>query len=74
VREALADRLVDSYDEARAEAIAGLMLRHDDRAVEPALELLRTGPVPSAVLDALKEAGDDRLADELSFYDNDDET
>jgi HEAT repeat protein len=73
IREALADRMLDSHDEARAEAIAGLLLRHDDRAIEPALELLRSGTVPSGVLIALKEVGDDRLAEELSFYDDGDD-
>lgn len=68
IREALSERLADPYDEVRAEAIAGLALRHDERSVIPGLELLQTGPVPSGVLDALREAGDDRFAEELKHY------
>jgi HEAT repeat protein len=59
VREALADRLVDSYDEARAEAIAGLMLRHDDRAVELAS---RGRCLPPAAVTATGCSGDTTLA------------
>lgn len=44
LREALAARLADDHVDARVEAIHGLALRGDDRAVEPALALLAGGP------------------------------
>jgi HEAT repeat protein len=69
IREALAERLVDPYDEVRAEAIAGLALRHDERALHPALELLRTAEeVPSGLLDALAEVDDPQFNEELRAW------
>ena len=43
LRDALAARLEDADPEARIEAVHGLALRGDARAVEPALELLERG-------------------------------
>ena len=43
LRDALAARLADEDEETRVEAIYGLAVRNDERAVEPALELLQTG-------------------------------
>jgi methionyl-tRNA formyltransferase len=43
LREALAERLSDPHAETRLEAVHGLALRGDRRAVEPALELLAQG-------------------------------
>jgi len=42
LREALAERLTDGDPETRLEAVHGLALRGDPRAIEPALELLAT--------------------------------
>jgi methionyl-tRNA formyltransferase len=43
LREALAARLEDEDEEVRVEAVLGLSVRNDARAVEPALELLVAG-------------------------------
>ena len=44
LREALAARLDDEHEETRVEAVHGLALRGDPRAVEPALALLEAAP------------------------------
>jgi HEAT repeat protein len=57
LREALAARLEDPDEETRVEAIVGLAVRNDDRAVGPAVELLQAGDVNhSWRVNAMEEA------------------
>jgi hypothetical protein len=53
----------------RTDLFAGLALRHDERAVPPALELLRTAEeLPSGVLDALAAVDDPDFNKELRAW------
>lgn len=52
IREALAARLIDDDDDVRAEAIAGLAQRNDDRAVQPLLQELRLPDVGNLLIEA----------------------
>ena len=80
LREALAARLADSSAETRIEAVYGLALRGDIRAVEPALELLEAGERGNSLWTrhALEESairlgalsGDPRLAPHLPALDD----
>jgi HEAT repeat protein len=80
LREALAARLADADPEARIEAVYGLALRADARAVEPALELLAAGEQGGSrwTRHALQEAairlaalsGDARFAPHLPALDD----
>ena len=57
LRDALAARLDDADPEARIEAVHGLALRGDTRAVEPALALLEAGRARRLAVDAPRAAG-----------------
>jgi hypothetical protein len=80
LRDALAARLEDADPEARIEAVHGLALRGDARAVEPALALLETGEEGGSLWTrhALQEAairlaamtGDTRFAPHLPALDD----
>jgi methionyl-tRNA formyltransferase len=80
LREALAARLADADADARIEAVYGLALRGDPRAIEPALELLGAGEQGSSMWTrhALQEAairlaalsGDARFAPHLPALDD----
>jgi HEAT repeat protein len=80
LRDALAARLEDADPEARIEAVHGLALRGDARAVEPALTLLGSGEPGGSLWTrhALQEAairlaamtGDPRFAPHLPALDD----
>ena len=80
LRDALVARLADGYPDARIEAVYGLALRADLRAVEPALELLAAGEQGGSIWTrhALQEAairlgaltGDARFAPHLPALDD----
>ena len=80
LRDALAARLEDADPETRIEAVHGLALRGDERAVEPALALLDGGEPGDSVWTrhALQEAairlgaqsGDERFAPHLPSLDD----
>jgi len=55
IRDALIARLNDSDDDVRAEAIAGLAKRRDERAVQPLLQELRLPEVGVLVIEAAGE-------------------
>jgi hypothetical protein len=70
VREALAARVTDAHPETRAEAILGLALRGDTRAVEPALANApgsdhRWPPVEEAIVRLAALTGDPRFCPHL---------
>jgi hypothetical protein len=52
IRSALAARLIDHDDDVRAEAIAGLAQRRDERAVHPLLQELSRGDVGTLLIEA----------------------
>ena len=52
IRDALAARLVDHDDDVRAEAIAGLAQRHDERAVQPLIQELSHPDVGTILIEA----------------------
>jgi methionyl-tRNA formyltransferase len=80
LRDALAARLADADADTRIEAVYGLALRGDERALEPALELLAAGEQGGSVWTrhALQEAairlaaasGDARFAPHLPALDD----
>jgi HEAT repeat protein len=56
LRDALAARLADDDPETRAEAVHGLAVRADERAIEPLLRRLEAAPGPADVEFVLTEA------------------
>jgi HEAT repeat protein len=65
VREALAGRLDDEDANTRDEAIRGLALRGDARAVEPALAAEPTPEIEEAIEQLARATGDPRLQERL---------
>ncbi|MBI2388095.1 MAG: HEAT repeat domain-containing protein [Deltaproteobacteria bacterium] len=61
LRDALAARLDDTCDDARAEAIVGLAMRKDPRAVPAIAKELSGGPFGSLVIEAARWAADPAL-------------
>ena len=61
IRDALAERLDDSDKETRIEAIAGLSIRRDERALHPLLAELSSEDVWLTAIDAAGELADTRL-------------
>lgn len=67
IREALAERLDDDDDDVRAEAIAGLARRRDERALEPLIEAIRGRETGPQVFEACETMADRRLVPELLY-------
>ena len=65
VREALAARLDDEDANTRDEAIRGLALRGDERAVEPALAADPTPEIEEAIEQLARATGDPRLVERV---------
>jgi HEAT repeat protein len=65
VLEALAARLDDEDANTRDEAIRGLALRGDTRAVEPVLAAELTPEIEEAIAQLAEATGDPRLRDRL---------
>jgi len=65
IRQALADRLEDSFIDAKEEAIAGLAKRSDKRATDPLLEFWEQGLVSVATYEAAAALADPMLLPEL---------
>jgi HEAT repeat protein len=61
IRDTLAERLDDSDKETRIEAITGLSIRHDERALPPLLAELSSEDVWLSAIDAAGELADPRL-------------
>lgn len=61
IREALLRRLTDPHRDTRAEALAGLARRRDERALEPLILELDREDAGDLVLEAAKEFADARL-------------
>ncbi len=67
IRDALAERLDDEDDDVRAEAIAGLARRRDERALEPLVDALRAGETGPQIFEACEAMADPRLVPELLY-------
>jgi HEAT repeat protein len=65
IRDALLDRAEDTYSEARAEALFGLAVRQDPRAVPHLIRALQSASVGGLEVDAAAEAADPRLLPSL---------
>lgn len=61
IRTALLERITDSHDETRGEALVGLARRKDRRVLEPIIEELSSGNVGLLALEAAETLGDPRL-------------
>ena len=64
IREALFARLSDADDTVRGEALVGLALRKDERAIEPLIQELERHPAEktgSLLIEAAEEMADTRL-------------
>jgi HEAT repeat protein len=66
IREALIARLSDSRDDAMGEALVGLALRHDERALKPLIEQIQLGDVGTLLLEAAEAFADPRLLPALT--------
>lgn len=69
VRAALLARAEDSYSEARAEALFGLAIRRDPRAVPPLIRALESAAAGKLEVEAAAEAADPRLVPALEAMD-----
>lgn len=65
IRDALADRLGDTDDVTRYEAMVGLSRRQDERAIPAIIAELDSGNDDTSVIEAAELAGDPRLAPAL---------
>jgi hypothetical protein len=63
--EALVSRLVDSYDDARGEALVGLARRKDERVIEPLIKELTSENVGLLALEAAEDVASPRLLPSL---------
>jgi HEAT repeat protein len=61
IRDALVKRLTDTDPETRAEALAGLARRGDERVIEPLIKELSSDCVARLVVEAAETIGDPRL-------------
>lgn len=61
IREALARRINDSFEDVRQEAICGLALRRDERGLMALLDELRSGDVAYCFVDTAGDIGDPRF-------------
>jgi hypothetical protein len=66
IRAALAARLEDRHRECRAEAVLGLALRRDDRAVVHVLRALKDGSIGRLTIEAAGYVGREALLSDLS--------
>ncbi len=67
LRDALAVRLDDEDDDVRAEAIAGLARRRDDRALDPLIAAIRGQETGPQIFEACETMADRRLVPELLY-------
>ena|SRR5438270_8722120 len=71
IRAALLERVTDSHNETRGEALVGLARRKDPRALEPIIQELRSEHIGILALEAAETLGDPRLLPALLRLEHD---